>query len=60
MNINKAIELLQLTETGEVTGSIEDWKAAIKLGIEALRIVKNIRNQTPVNIKGPMKGETID
>ena len=58
MNIEKAIEILEFLERTSPEGYSEDEKPALKLGIEALKVVKEFRTGKYKTINSPLPGET--
>ena len=60
MNTKKAIELLTLCEHDAVSFPTEDLRAATKLGIEALKLVKELRDGSHDATGLELPGETED
>lgn len=58
MTIPKAVEILKETNIVDEQPFAPDLRDAIQLGIEAIKVVQAIRNQTPVKIWEPLPGET--
>ena len=60
MNISKAIEILELEETGDLTAPIQDLNDAIRLGIEALKLIQELRKWGVPRVNHTLPGETKD
>jgi len=58
VKLERAIEILEKEEEDTFMGSEKEWKAAVKLGIEALKIIKGSRGVCSVIIAPPLPGET--
>ena len=59
MKIEKAIELLELQTLGLPVTDSDDLPGAVKLGLEALRAIKDIRAGTYPNPWRALDGETL-
>ena len=57
MKLEKAIEMLSLTNTFKSTPDNQDLKDAITLGIEALKRVKEARKKVYFTTRSPLPGE---
>lgn len=60
MNLEKAIEILDLEVNLTPSASNPDLKAATKLGIEALKREQILRREIPYDRDGLLPGETKD
>lgn len=58
MNIDEAIEILEKEEEDTFIGSENDWKCAVKLGIEALKRIKELHSGGYMVREGLLPGET--
>ena len=58
MKVSKAIEILTTFDKGQYPGGAENFRAALQLGLEALKRTFRHRENTPSNIYIPLPGET--
>lgn len=58
MTLEKAIEINNLSEKGAYVGSYGDLHGAMKLGIEALKRIRESRQHTDVGFHYLLPGET--
>jgi len=58
MTIDKAIKLLTLWHNHASPTLKEDYKDALKLGLEALKLVREFRTGRYKTINSPLLGET--
>lgn len=60
MNIDKAIEINQSLLDGTYDHRDEEMEEALKLGIEALKVIRDVRPTDYEAIDAPLPGETKD
>ncbi|MBA7535574.1 hypothetical protein ES705_27832 [subsurface metagenome] len=58
MNLEKAIEILQQDWNSQETGEQSDYQDAVRLGIEALKTIKEMRYESVYDGTTQLPGET--
>lgn len=58
MKLEKAIEILEIEESQDFQGITYDFEDACRLGIEALKAIKNVRLIDIFYAEGLLPGET--
>ncbi len=58
MKLDRASEILEKEEEDTWLGSEKEWKAAVKIGYEAIKGIKAVRQLHPELSPFPLPGET--